>query len=353
VSSGGQPQRFTPAPHEPVALGGPWMPYFRLAAMVAVILLAVVVGGSVVNATFNPTPTEDQLKELAGITGKQELRIGVGDDRPGLSFHKPDGGYEGFEIEIAHMIAARLDFDPSRVAFFAVPTEERRRMQGYDAAGELEPVDMVIASYSITPEREALGEVMFSAPYLETQLSVVTLTDFRSGDSVESLGQLQSEQVCTLEAGTAVGWAEESGLRENLVKLRKIKGCIDGLIAGTFDAVVTDAALMAGWVDRHHGRLRQHNIATDEVQRYGINVGENEALLKLVNLVLYCSRYDPDDRQWEEAFRKHLKPLEPANQPQQVAKPVQPSVKEPKVRRFLWEYWVDDSSADRRRVKCD
>ncbi|HEX2417562.1 MAG TPA: transporter substrate-binding domain-containing protein [Micromonosporaceae bacterium] len=322
--------------------------------MVAVVLLAVVTGMTVFNATFGQTPTEDQLKETAGLIGKQELRIGVGDDRPGLSY-KESGTYSGFEIDIAYMIAARLGFDPSRVVFLSVPTEERRRMQGYDGNDDLKPVDMVIASYSITEEREALEEVSFSAPYLETQLSVVTRTDFRLGRQVQSLGELEGTTVCTLEAGTAVPWAEDSGLRDNLVKVRKISTCIDGLIGQErlYDAVVSDAALMAGWVDEHKDILRQHNIATDEVQRYGVNVGQNAALLTLVNLALYCSRYDPEDQRWEEAFRQHLDPLKPANDPQQVAKPVQPELPEPEVRRYLWEYWVDDASADRRRVRCD
>jgi glutamate transport system substrate-binding protein len=330
--------------------GGPWMQYVRLAAMATVVLLAVVAGVAVVNATFDQTPTEDQLKEAAGLIGKPELRIGVGDDRPGLSYRDPGRRtYEGFEIDIAYMVAARLGFDPSRVVFFSVPTEERRRMQGYDG-DELKPVDMVVASYSITPEREALEEISFSEPYLETQLSVVTRTDFRG--QVESLGQLQGTEVCTLEAGTAIPWAEDSGLTEELSKVRQISSCIDDLLEGGYDAVVSDAAVMAGWVARHEGRLRQHNIATDEAQQYGINVGRNKALLTLVNLALYCSRYDPDDRQWEDAFRRHLDPLKPANHPQQVAKPVQPDVAEPKVRRYLWEYWVDDASSDRRRVRC-
>lgn len=316
---------------------GAWVRYLRLGAMIAVIVLAIVAGATVVSASLDPT--ENKLRQRAGLFGKSELRIGVGFDRPGLGYLNPNGKYGGFEIEIAYLIAEDLGFQRKQVKFLTVVTENRRRMRGGDGI----PVDLVVASYSITPERERLPEVMFSVPYLSTELAVVTREHH---PQVDSLGQLKGKRVCTLESGTAVGWAEKSGLIDNLTKRGIITSCIEDLRTGTYDAVVSDATILAGWVARYGDELRHHDIATDEEQNYGVNVGNNESLRELVNLALYCSLHDPEDSRWEDAYRRHLEPLQAANKDQLVAETDQPNIppeQEPRVRRLPWEYWVPES----------
>lgn len=327
---------------------GSWIQYLRLAGMILVIVLAVVIGVTIVNNSLEPT--ERMLKQRAGLFGRDELRVGVGYDRPGLSYRDGAGNYKGFEIEIAYLVAEDLGFRHSQVKFRTVVTENRRRMRADDGLR----VDLVVSSYSITDKREELPEVMFSVPYLSTELSVVTKTGHFK---VDSLGQLRDERVCTLEAGTAIEWAEKNGIRDNLYKRGVISFCIEGLRGGTYDAVVSDAAILAGWVHKYSSELMHHNISTDEEQDYGVNVGRNDALRELVNLAFYCSLYDPDDKRWEEAYEKHLEPLRASSPGQLVAEVNQPEIpsdQEPRVRRLPWEYSVPDSwPYGGRPARCD
>jgi glutamate transport system substrate-binding protein len=347
MSSGEQaaPEVLSPD-NEAASSHGSWTQYVRLVVMILVIVLAAVTGLMV--AVASSDPTEAQLREQAGLTGKRELLIGVGSDRPGLSHLGDDGQYRGFEIDIAYMIAAELGFHPSAVTFLSVKTEDREIMQGSDGRKWIQ-VDLVIATYSITRKREELEDVMFSAPYLRTKISVVTRTAHPNVASVED--DLNGERLCTLGTGTAED--EFGGVK--LMGRPKIADCIDGLRDGRYDAVLTDAAILAGWVDRYSSELRQHDISTNEVQRYGVNVGDNEPLRELVNLALYCSLHDPSDGRWEDAFRKHLAPLQEANRPQQIAESEQPEkIPEPRVRRYPWEYWVPGSWAyEERPARCN
>ena len=79
------------------------------------------------------------------------------------------------------------------------------------------------------------------------------------------------------------------------------------------------------------------DLGLDVTEAWGVNVGENPALEKLVNLALYRSREDPQDNRWEEAFDSNFKIEEEVNRPAPIAVDQQPAVKEPKVRQWPWE----------------
>ncbi len=316
--------------------------------LVAFVVLLLVLVAAVIMDSLDPT--EAELKAQAQLTGKYELLIGVADDRPGLSYRLDNGQYEGFEIEIAYMIAAKLGFTPEQVRFLTVKTEDRQTRQVLNPdSGRWATADLIVASYSITKKREQLEDVMFSAPYLRTRMSVVTRTGHAAVASVED--DLQGEKVCTIGTSTA---HDDFRKAVKLILKQKVRDCVEGLMNYEFDAVLTDAAILAGWVDKYRSELQHHDIGTDEVQRYGVNVGDSEPLRELVNLALYCSLHDPDDKRWEDAYRQYLAPLQEFNTPQQVAESTQPQeVPEPKVRRFPWEYWVPDTWAyEGRPARC-
>ncbi len=78
------------------------------------------------------------------VVGKDRLVIGVNADQPGVGERKGDR-YEGFDIDIAKEIAGRLGVTGSDVTFKRVYSATREKML---QNGE---VDLVVASYSVTP----------------------------------------------------------------------------------------------------------------------------------------------------------------------------------------------------------
>jgi glutamate transport system substrate-binding protein len=317
-------------------------PMIRLVAVVAVLVLAV--ASAVATVADAGPPSIQDLVERAGLVGKRELLVGVKDDQPGIALRDARTGlFSGFDIDIAYLVAADLGFRPDEVRFLAIESEDRARMQA-GTGHDFTTVDLVIASYSITPGREALAQVSFSAPYLYTEQSVVTRPDHAR---VRSLEDLRGQRVCTIATSTSQSPAVRAGA---LVDTRnRISDCMAGLRNREFEAVTTDAAILAGFVARDPAHLEHYDIGLDGQEAYGINTGGNEALRSLVNLSLYHSLHDPRDRRWEEAFDRNLAPEQPANGPQQVAIGRQPDVPRVPVREWPWQralgrpqrWWVE------------
>ncbi|MGV9325613.1 transporter substrate-binding domain-containing protein [Streptosporangium sandarakinum] len=307
---------------------------FRIAAWIALVLAAAVVGASVL-VTKGP-PTEAELRERAGLFNKDRLRIGVKSDTPGIALQEKTGrrAFTGFDIQIAYMIAADLGFSPDKVDFLSIETEDRARMQAQDEQGRFVKVDLVVATFSMTPDRRQDPAVGFSTPYLYTEQSVVTRSDYPG--KVTSLGQLEGKKVCTL--GTSTSEAElERATRATVTARNLISDCVEGLEKKEFDAVTTDAALLAGFVAESGGRLRHHDIALEKTEMWAVNAGPNAALRTLVDLSLYRSYADPQDQRWEQAYRTYIDPLLAANPGVNVAQDEQPCALPPEVRRWPWE----------------
>ncbi|GHE28892.1 hypothetical protein GCM10017673_34270 [Streptosporangium violaceochromogenes] len=307
---------------------------FRLAAWVALVLAAVVVGTSVLWVTG--PPTEAELRDKAGLFGKERLRVGVKVDTPGIALQEQNGNrvFKGFDIQIAYMIAADLGYPPDKVDFLAIETEDRARMQARDDHGRSVRVDLVVATFSVTPARKQDPSVGFSTPYLYTEQSVVTRSDYQ-GD-VTSLGQLKGRRVCTLGTSTSEGELEKA-TRADVTGKNLISDCVAGLRKGDYDAVTTDAALLAGFVAQFPKELRHHDIALEKTEMWAVNVGPNAALRTLVDLALYRSYADPRDQRWEQAYNAYIEPLLTANPGVSVAQAEQPCASPPPVRRWPWE----------------
>ncbi|MCG8915865.1 transporter substrate-binding domain-containing protein [Actinokineospora sp. PR83] len=308
--------------HRPDTHRARWV---RFAALITAAVAAV---GIAVAVWWEQEPTEDELKELAGVKGKSELSIGVKVDIPGIGYRDEHGVISGFDVDIAYLLAADLGFDRSEVRLVEIDNEDRSRMRGVDGR----PVDLVVATYSATTERAAVSGVNFSFPYLETEQSVLTRRDHRQ---VLALTELANEKVCTLTTSTSVQAAEAAGAE--IVYRQTIKECVDELLAGTLDAVTTDAVILAGFTHRQPDKLLHHDIALEAKELWAVNAGDNKALLALVNLALYRSQTDPADKRWEEAFDRHLRPMVPDSPPQLLPLDEQRGATEVEVRLWPWE----------------
>jgi glutamate transport system substrate-binding protein len=310
------------------------VPATRLVIVLLLIVIVVIVATAI--AVVAGPPSEDDLLRQAGMTGKQELLIGVKNDQPGVSLLDPrTGTFSGFDVDIGYLVASDLGFRPNQVRFLAIESEDRERMRALDPrSGTFVTVDLVIASYSITTARTAAG-VNFSAPYLVTEQSVLTRTDH---PAVSALSDLAHERVCTIATSTSATPLPAAGVTD--VKLeRGMSACVAGVMEHKYDAATTDAAILAGYAHdpRYRGTVKLHDIGLETSEKYGINVGPNNALRTLVNLALYRSWHDPNDRRWEDAFDRDLRVEQPDAEPQDVAVDSQPQVDKPAVRQWPWQ----------------
>lgn len=309
---------------------------FRLAALGLALVLAL--GLAVVRVLGGGPPSVADLRAQAGVDNWTELTIGVKDDQPGTAFRDEDGRWTGFDIDIAYMIAEDLGFRREDVKFYGIESEDRARMQATDLKQNRVPVKMVIASYSVTAEREAKPGVLFSAPYLYTEQSVLTLHSAKH-PAVTRLQDLKDENVCTLSASTSVSAAEEAGAK---IKARnRISECVADLESGAVSAISTDAAILAGFKAKAPDKFDHWDVGLDDTEAWGVNVGDNPALAKLVDLTLYRSYTDPKDTRWEEAYSRNFQTEVKENRNAPIAVAQQPRVTRPDVRELPWENVVE------------
>ncbi|HEX6358359.1 transporter substrate-binding domain-containing protein [Actinophytocola sp.] len=303
-----------------------WKIVGALASLVALVAVAVLIW-LVIDELVDRPPTAADLTEQAGLVGTAELRVGVKDDIPGVAYRDPETGeFSGFDIDIAYMIAADLGFQPHQVRFMVIEDEDRPKMRARDGDKHI-TVHLVIAHYSINKTREDEARVSFSAPYLFTEQSVMTR---RGHTPVHDMSDLAGRPVCTVSTSTSMSPAEEADA--DVMPKQNYAECLRGLRDGTFEAVTSDAAILAGFVAAEPEVFEHHDIGLALTESWGVNTGGNEALRTLVNMSLRCSLTDPNDRDWEDAYDKHLRPIEKVNLPQPVAIDEQPQVDEVNVR---------------------
>ncbi|MEV6301578.1 transporter substrate-binding domain-containing protein [Actinoplanes sp. NPDC051861] len=297
------------------------------------LLMVLTLGVALGRLLVAGPPSVDELREQAGVDGWSQLAIGVKDDQYGVAYYdKAQKSWSGFDIDVAYMIAEDLGFRRDDVRFYGLESEDRARMQAIDpATGERVPVQLVLASYSITAEREAAG-VRFSAPYLYTEQSVVTLNDH---DPVSALQDLAFQRVCTLSTSTSSIALTEAGAVA--VRKNRVSECFTEMDKGAVDAISTDAAILAGYKWKYPTKYKHWDLGLEKTERWGVNVGENPALETLVNLTLYRSYTDPKDDRWEEAWGENFQVELDANGTTPIAVAQQPPADRPDVRQLPWE----------------
>jgi glutamate transport system substrate-binding protein len=333
-----------PPPLDPMPMAYPRQRFnlaiFRLAGLGLALVLVLAL--TLVKLFVTGPPSVEDLRAQAGVDSWPTLTIGVKDDQPGIAYYdKKKGTWAGFDIDIAYMIAEDLGFRRQEVKFHAIESEDRARMQATDPANDNQrvAVKMVIASYSITTAREALG-ANFSDPYFYTEQSVLTLAGHKR---VVTLPDLAGERVCTLSASTSQAelTAGAKPPPYTVVAKNKISDCIAALRsknpADRVDAVSTDAAILAGFKEQSPSEFVHWDLGLDATEKWGVNVGPDDALRKLVNVTLYRSYKDPHDDRWELAWLHNLQPEISANLPTPIAEAEQPPVARPDVRKLPWE----------------
>lgn len=333
-----------PPPPDPVPMAEPPQRFnlaiLRLAGLGLALVLVLAL--TMVKLFAVGPPSVDELRAEAGVDSWTTLTIGVKDDQPGIAYYDQEHrSWTGFDIDIAYMIAEDLGFRRQEVKFYAIESEDRARMQATDPADNNQrvAVKMVIASYSITAAREALG-ANFSDPYFYTEQSVLTLAGHKR---VVTLPDLAGEKVCTLSASTSQAelTAGAKPPPYTVVAKNKISDCIAALrskkAADRVDAVSTDAAILAGFKKQSPNEFVHWDLGLDATEKWGVNVGPNDALRKLVNVTLYQSYKDPHDDRWELAWLNNLQPEIKDNLPTPIAEAEQPPVARPDVRKLPWE----------------
>jgi glutamate transport system substrate-binding protein len=272
----------------------------RTLAVVATLVLAVGAGCDSRSTSELPS-VQDKLRE-SHIFGQSKLKIGVAKYEPLMGVLE-DGEFVGFDIEIARYIAASLGYaGDDRIEFIQLATEDRV------PALQSGRVDIVVASFSMTEEREKL--VSFAGPYFVTTQEVMIPVTMR--DRIRTIEDLRrpEHRICTSGGSTTEAELERHQVKARVVKT--VEDCVKGILAGRYDAVSSDETILAGFRSRYPTQLEIVDMPFGTSEQLGIGVSITDpALRDLIAFFLhksYLAGRDGRTSPWLAAYHKTLGP---------------------------------------------
>lgn len=247
--------------------------------------------------TFPEGSTMARLAEDGSIT------IGTKFDQPLFGLVGPDGVPEGFDVEIATLIAGELGIDEADIEWVETPSQNR------ETAIENGDVDLVVATYTINDDRKE--RVGFAGPYYEAGQSILTLI---SNEDIQGPDDLAGTRVCTVSGSTP-----EQNLLENypdaeVVPFGTYSECLEPLRNGQVDAVSTDNVILAGFAAENDDLEVRGEPFTEEP--YGIGVAKDDVEFRMwINDVL---EQIFSDGRWTQAWEDTAGSVLPTPEPPEV-----------------------------------
>lgn len=232
---------------------------------IAIALAAVAALGTSVAAcgqSASSSSVADKAKK------EKKLTIGVKYDQPGLGLKEPNGKVDGFDVATAKYIAGKLGVPESGITWKETRSANR---ESYLQQGQ---VDLVLASYSIIPDR--MKKVTFGGPYyVAHQDTMVRAND----DSMKSVKDLKGKRLCQVAGSNS--WkrvTEDQHVKGvKLVPASAYDECITKLEGNSIDALSTDDLILAGYSAREPGKFKLLNKPfTDEQYGVGIRKGDKK-----------------------------------------------------------------------------
>lgn len=217
-----------------------------------------------------------------------KLTIGIKFDQPGIGLRNKDGSYSGFDVEVAKYVAGKLGVKPEGITFKESPSAQRETLI------ENGQVDYVVASYSINDARKQ--KVDFAGPYYVAGQSFLVRADNTDISSQESL---KGKKVCSVKGSTPAQNIEKNFKDTQLQTNDTYSLCLEGLRAGSWDAVTTDDIILAGYAAQSTGAFKVVGKPfTTENYGIGLKKGDKELRDKVNDAIEAMFA----DGSWKKAF---------------------------------------------------
>ena len=250
-------------------------------------------GGSTLEATVVENPDVEPGSTAAKLAEQGSVTIGVKTDQPGIGMLEPGEDVPtGFDIEIAKYIAGQLGIPADQITWVETVSDNR---EPFLQQGK---VDLVVASYSMTPERQAV--VGQAGPYYVTGQQLLVAAE---NDDIQGPEDLEGKTVCSVTGSTSLETVVEEYDAE-AKPFDTYSACVRQLLNGTVDAVTTDGAILLGYAAQNPDELKVVGEPFSE-ERYGIGYfpPNDTATCQFLTDAIRSSY---EDGYWQDAFEATL-----------------------------------------------
>ena len=266
----------------------------RTAATAAALALALAGcggsdGGSNDAASDEPSAakTFEAGSTMARIQQAGTLKVGTKFDQPLYGEKQLSGDVEGFDVEIARLIADELGVKPE----FQEAVSKNR--EPFIQNGT---VDIVVATYTINDKRKMV--VDFAGPYYVTGQSLMVKKD---DETITSKDDLAGKTVCSVEGSTPAERIATEAPQAKIILFDTYGKCAEAVTNGQADAVTTDEAILLGLVSKTPDAFKVVGEQFSE-EPYGIGLKkDDQAFRDFINDTLEASY---EDGRWEDALKK-------------------------------------------------
>src|SRR5215212_6358135 len=232
---------------------------------------------------FPAGSTMAQLAEAGSIT------VGTKFDQPGFGLANPQGVPEGFDVEVAKIVAGGLGIAPQDIEWKETVSANR---ESFIQNGD---VDIVVATYTINDARKAL--IDFAGPYYVAGQDIMVASG--NPDGIKGPDDLAGKKVCSVEGSTPAQNIRDNYPEAKLTLFDVYSKCADALGNGQVDAVTTDNVILTGLVAASDGDFELVGDPFTE-EPYGIGIAKGDDDFRdFINDVLEESF---DDGSWADAW---------------------------------------------------
>ena len=234
------------------------------------------------DATFDAGTT------MAKIHDAGTMKVGTKFDQPGFGLKGPSGKPEGFDVEVAKIIAGALGVEPGKIEWVETPSKVREEVI------EQGKVDMVAATYTINDKRKE--RISFAGPYYVAGQQLMVKSDNSAITGPDSIKSNPNAKVCSVTGSTPSEQIKPYLASESqLVLFDVYDKCADALRTGQVDVVTTDNVILLGFVSKSDGTFKLVGDQFTE-EPYGIGITKGD--------VKFCEFINTTLKQNEDAYNK-------------------------------------------------
>jgi glutamate transport system substrate-binding protein len=253
-------------------------------------------------------PTQEAVEFEAGTTMARlneagAVTIGTKFDQPLFGQVDASGAPQGFDVEIAKIIASELGIPESGITWTETVSANR---EPFIQSGE---VDFVVATYTINDKRKEV--ISFAGPYYNAGQDILVLAGNPEG--IAGPEDLAGKPVCTVAGSTS-----EANIAEYTDQITSLAGyadCLPLVSSGQVVALTTDNVILAGLADGSGGEFEVvGNPFTEEPYGIGLKLEDTEFRM-FINDVLEEAF---EDGRWEAAWEKTAGTVLPLPEPPTV-----------------------------------
>jgi glutamate transport system substrate-binding protein len=238
----------------------------RLMTVVTGLALLVVATGCSSDSGSGSGPPLPEGSTAQAIQKKGKLVVGTKFDQPGFGNRTMTDQPEGFDVEVAKLIAKGIfgDSIDGKVEFIEAQSRVREE---YIEQGK---VDFIVATYSITDARKQ--RVGFAGPYLVAGQSLLVK---KSDSSITGPDTLAGKKVCSARGSTTLDKVKQVAPQaDTTLSFDAYAECVEALKDGRIDAVSTDDQILLGYASENDNLKVVGRPFSQE--NYGIGVKKDD-----------------------------------------------------------------------------